>query len=331
MPLLLLGAAGWLGLLLLLTATAGGEAGGARSAQIAPNYRSILGDPGMRWKPAAQQIAGVSSAAGRPPLWPLPQRSSNGSTALRVQHDGSAGTFFSLASGQPVATLVAAFYRYSQLTFPHHVNPAAVASGSFSGPTLHGLSVTVDDPSETVLQLGTDESYSLDVRGDGTNATLHAATVYGAVRGLETFSQLVLFDFEQHAYTLPSAPWVISDAPRFVHRGVMIDTSRHFQPLTAVRRLIESMAYVKLNVLHWHMSDTQSFPFEVKSRPKLWKAAHSPQERYLQDDIAEVIEFARLRAVRVMVEFDLPGHAGSWCRGYPEVCPSPTCTPGRNR
>ena len=79
-------------------------------------------------------------------------------------------------------------------------------------------------------------------------------------------------------------------------------------------------------MLHWHISDTQSFPFEVQSRPKLWQAAHSTQERYLQEDIADVIEFARLRAVRVMVEFDLPGHAGSWCDGYPEVCPSPTCT-----
>ena len=160
------------------------------------------------------------------PLWPLPRRSSNGTTTLRVQQRPSAAeSFFSMASGQPGTTLAAAFQRYSQLTFPHHIPAAGGISGpTLSGPTLHGLSVTVDDPSEVMLQLGTDESYSLAVAGNGNNASLHAATVYGAVRGLETFSQLVAFDFDQHAYTLPNAPWAISDAPRFAHRGVMIDS-----------------------------------------------------------------------------------------------------------
>ena len=72
-------------------------------------------------------------------------------------------------------------------------------------------------------------------------------------------------------------------------------------------------------------SDTQSFPFEVKSSPRLWDGAYSSQEKFSQLDVASVVEFARLRGVRVMVEFDMPGHAGSWCAGYPEICPSPTC------
>merc|ERR1711998_186229 len=74
------------------------------------------------------------------------------------------------------------------------------------------------------------------------------------------------------------------------------------------------------------MSDTQSFPMESKSHPKLWQGSHSPQERYLQSDIADIVEYARQRGVRVMVEFDMPGHAASWCQGYPEVCPAPSCT-----
>jgi len=149
--------------------------------------------------------------------------------------------------------------------------------------------------------------------------------VYGALRGLETFSQLVTFDFDSGGYVLANAPWAITDAPRFPHRGLMIDTARHFQPLASIRKIIDSLPYAKLNVLHWHMSDTQSYPFQVKAYPKLWDASWSDQERYMQSDVAGMVEYARMRGVRVMVEFDMPGHAGSWCKGYPEVCPSPTC------
>ena len=276
--------------------------------------------------PLALLLATSVGLQARAAVWPLPQHAVNGSTTLSVV-PGSADAFFVL-DGAPCGTLSAAFQRYHDLIFSHHIQQQAAAHADFGG-TLRSLSVRVDSTSEAVLQLGTDESYELNISSSSTApaaATLHAATVYGALRGLETFSQMVVLDFDRHSYTLPQAPWAIADNCRFTHRGVMLDTSRHFEPLAAVRRVIESMAYVKLNVLHWHMSDTQSFPFEVISRPKLWQAAHSPQERYLQSDIAEIIEFARLRAVRVMIEFDLPGHAGSWCRGYPQVCPSAACT-----
>lgn len=74
------------------------------------------------------------------------------------------------------------------------------------------------------------------------------------------------------------------------------------------------------------VSDSQSFPFESKTHPKLWDASWSVQERFSQLDVQDVVEFARMRGIRVMVEWDTPGHAASWCKGYPEVCPSPTCT-----
>jgi hexosaminidase len=74
------------------------------------------------------------------------------------------------------------------------------------------------------------------------------------------------------------------------------------------------------------MVDSQSFPFESKTHPKLWEGAFSAQERYTQADIAAVVEYARERAVRVIVEFDMPGHAASWCVGYPDICPSTSCT-----
>ena len=94
----------------------------------------------------------------------------------------------------------------------------------------------------------TDESYNLSVTAVGI-ATLHAKTVFGALRGLETFSQLVLFDFDTGSYTLRFAPWAIIDAPRFPHRGLMIDSARHFLPVGTIKKVINSLPYAKINVV----------------------------------------------------------------------------------
>jgi hypothetical protein len=100
--------------------------------------------------------------------------------------------------------------------------------------------------------------------GDGVTANATAKTVFGALRALETFSQLVRFDFETDGYVVDGAPYHIMDAPRFAHRGLMVDTARHYQPLASLRAIIDSLTNAKLNVLHWHMVDDQSFPFQVK-------------------------------------------------------------------
>ena len=214
--------------------------------------------------------------------------------------------FFSVTGSSPL--LSKAFERYDKYTFPH----AANSGSSGAGPKITGLDLVVADKDESHQQLDTDESYTLKVPATGGKAKATAKTVYGALRALETFSQLVRFDFDSNAYALPGAPWDITDSPRFQHRGLMIDTARHYQPLAHIRALIDTLPYAKLNVLHWHMVDTQSFPFEVKSHPKLWNAAHMPSQRYTQADVAAVVEHARLRGVRIIVEFDMPGHAGSW-------------------
>eukprot|EP00756_Hemistasia_phaeocysticola_P016550 Hpha_TRINITY_DN15482_c6_g2::TRINITY_DN15482_c6_g2_i5::g.172750::m.172750/K12373/HEXA_B; hexosaminidase len=247
-----------------------------------------------------------------PKLWPLPQKVTASGAAVKVTPSAN----FFTASGSPSKGLVEqAFGRYQSLVFPHNV---AAGSGGVTG-----LAVSVADWDESHPQLETDESYTLTVNSTGP-ASLTAKTVYGALRGLETFSQLVGFDFDSQTYT--ATPVAIEDAPRFPHRGLMIDTARHFETLDAIRGMIDSLPYAKLNVLHWHMSDTQSFPFQSKTYPKLWEGSYSAEERYLQSDIADVVEYARLRGVRVMVEFDMPGHAASFCKGYPEVCPSASCT-----
>jgi hexosaminidase len=230
-------------------------------------------------------------------------------------------TAFAIKVSSSCATLDAAIARYTELaTKGHAVDAVPSASGE-----LTALQLDVKDLDESHPQLGHDESYTLSVPAEGGAATLAASTVWGALHGLETFSQLVLFDFASERFTIPGAPWAIDDKPRFPHRGLMIDTARHFETLSAIRGIVDSLPYAKLNVLHWHMSDMQSFPFQSLTHPKLWDGAYSAQERYTQTDIAAVVEYARLRGVRVMVEFDMPGHAASWCKGYPEVCPSASC------
>jgi hexosaminidase len=192
--------------------------------------------------------------------------------------------------------------------------------------------VQVEDESEAHPQLNTDESYTLtiDVGQGDIMGHIMANTVYGALRGLETFSQLVVFDFESATYQLDAPEWgaplMIRDVPRFPHRGLMVDTARHFLPIRTLLHTIDAMSYAKLNVLHLHLSDTESFPLQFRSRPKLWDGSYSSRERYLKQDMRWLVEHARSRGIRVVPEFDVPGHAASWCVGYPEVCPSdPTC------
>jgi hexosaminidase len=217
----------------------------------------------------------------------------------------------------PPTILEAAFTRYNRIVFPHVSTPSP-------GLGITELSFDVESSDESHPQLETDEAYNLTVPKNGV-AKITAKTVYGALRGLETFSQLVTFSFEEGIYVIETAPWNIIDKPRFPHRGLMIDTARHFQNLASIRGIVDSLPFAKLNVLHWHMVDTQSFPFQSKSSPKLWDGAYSKFERYTQQDVASIVEYARMRGVRVIVEFDMPGHAASWCKGYPEICPSSTC------
>lgn len=254
-----------------------------------------------------------SSDKPQPKIWPLPSSFSFGSSPRSV---GPSTKFFKCIRTPPI--LETAFQRYLALTFPHGT------SSDKQENSINELQVSVDSTDESVPQLETDESYTLQVPQSGP-ASLHAKTPYGALRGLETFSQLVTFDFDTASYVINEGPWKIEDSPRFAHRGLMIDTSRHFLPVSAIKATIDALPYAKLNVLHWHMSDSPSFPLQSKSRVKLWQGSWSPSERYLQTEVADIIEYARLRGVRVMLEIDMPGHAASWCKGYPEVCPSDSC------
>ncbi|XP_062506570.1 uncharacterized protein LOC134183119 [Corticium candelabrum] len=257
-------------------------------------------------------ISAANFAAGaQAPIIPQPMQFDMGQTTLTLASN------FVFNSSSKSSTLVNAFERYKSLIFSHTSSPTGTMLGS--------LSVTVDSADEN-LGLDTDESYMLKIETSPASAELHAANVYGALHGLETFSQLVMYNFTADAYQISNAPWNINDKPRFPYRGLMIDTSRHFEPIRAVKQVLDAMAYAKLNVLHWHVVDSQSFPLQSVKYPKLWDGAYTGQERFTIDDAKDVVEYARQRGIWVLVEFDMPGHAASWCVGYPEICPAPDCT-----
>lgn len=167
-----------------------------------------------------------------------------------------------------------------------------------------------------VQELGEDESYSLEINSAG--AKLDAATPLGVMRGLQTFLQLVQTTAD--GFATPAI--AIQDNPRFPWRGLMIDVGRHFIPLDVLKRNLDGMAAVKLNVFHWHLSDNQGFRVESKKFPKLQEMG-SDDLYYTQDEVRELIAYARERGIRVVPEFDMPGHSTAWFVGYPELASGP--------
>lgn len=178
------------------------------------------------------------------------------------------------------------------------------------------LVIDVQGAGEKVQSIDEDESYSLNVTASG--AKLQANTVVGAMRGMETLLQLVQVD--HGGYILPAVD--IQDTPRFRWRGLMIDCGRHFEPIPVIERTLDGMAAVKLNVFHWHLSEDQGFRMESKIYPKL-TGLGSDGLYYTQDQAKEVVEYARARGIRVVPEFDMPGHTTSWFVGYPDLASGP--------
>lgn len=163
------------------------------------------------------------------------------------------------------------------------------------------------------LTLQADESYELQI--SETEVTLHAHGPTGVLRGLATLLQLVTQQDQGFNFTAVS----ICDRPRFAWRGLMIDVSRHFMPLPVVERQLNAMEELKMNVLHLHLSDSESFSIESKYFPLLQRKGAANGQYYTQAQIRELIEVAHDRGIRVVPEFDVPGHSRSWFAGYPRL------------
>ena len=168
------------------------------------------------------------------------------------------------------------------------------------------------------LSHGVDESYTIDVTAASSTISITSNTIWGALNAITTLQQLIISD--DHGGLQIEQPVSIKDAPLYPYRGVMIDTGRNFLTLKKIKEQIDGLALSKLNILHWHLDDDQSWPVEMKSLPMMTKDAYSPREIYSQNDLKDVISYAAARGVRVIPEVDMPGHSSAgWKQVDPDI------------
>ena len=239
-------------------------------------------------------------------LMPMPASVQQGSGQLPITQ-----SFSVEVTGTRDPSLDAAVQRFTKQLSAQTGIPFRPKTGSAATLTVHA-----DHGLEPVQKLGEDESYQLTVTDSG--AQLTAPTALGALHGLETFLQLVTIT--PNGFAAPAV--TIKDQPRFQWRGTLIDVSRHFIPIDVLKRNLDGMAAVKMNVLHWHLSDDQGFRAESKVFPKL-TGMGSDGMFYTQGEIRDLIAYAHDRGIRVLPEFDMPGHSRSWVIGYPELASGP--------
>ncbi|KAI9201796.1 glycoside hydrolase superfamily [Polychytrium aggregatum] len=243
-------------------------------------------------------VASAQSAAGAAPLshylWPLPKSVVDAGQAVSVS---GFWLDFSSSNAQLENVVMSAYNRFDKSA------KIKKAYGG-DGPTVP-VKVAIQKKVQAVpAELpGIDESYTLAVTPK--KVTITAATQAGAVYALQTLSQLITKDGKLRTGT-------ITDAPRFSYRGLMLDTARNFFPVEDIKRIIDGLAYSKLNVLHWHIYDSQSFPIKWDKYPQLLNAAYKDASGkpkvYTKQDVQSIIKYAFERNVRVIPEFETPGH-----------------------
>ncbi|EER23897.1 N-acetyl-beta-glucosaminidase, putative [Coccidioides posadasii C735 delta SOWgp] len=163
-----------------------------------------------------------------------------------------------------------------------------------------------------------DESYEIRITKKG-KATILTASPIGTLRALQTLPQLFYAHSFGGVYT-PYAPISISDKPKWSHRGLNLDISRNPIGPNDVKRTIDAMASVKLNRLHIHATDSQSWPLDIPSLPSLAaKAAYHPRLVWSSSDLRNVQKYGLARGVSTFIEIDMPGHTGSIGHAFPDL------------
>src|SRR6202045_3891984 len=240
-------------------------------------------------------------------LMPMPSSVQRGTGQLLIDQSFSAAVtgFQEATLERGVQRFVAELSQQTGMLFKH--KPAAAS------PT---LSIHADHGREPVQKLGEDESYELAVTDSG--AKLTAPTPLGILHGLQTFLQLV--ETTPAGLAVPAV--TIKDQPRFPWRGLLIDVGRHFIPLDVLKRNVDGMAAVKMNVMHWHLYDNEGFRVESNRFPKLHEMG-SDGMYFTQGELRDFVAYAQDRGIPVLPEFDTPGHSRSWFVGYPELASGP--------
>ncbi|XP_070497021.1 beta-hexosaminidase subunit beta-like [Chironomus tepperi] len=253
-------------------------------------------------------------------IWPHPKNIVS-TTYFRTLRPS---TFEFETIGYKCDILQAAIDRYKQIIIVHLRRLRYKADSSYNNKwrnisefngNIDGLQVDLKKSCEKYPHLDMDESYDLNISEN--QAMLSAESIWGILRGLESFSQLLYLSPDGR--TLLVNQTTIFDEPRFKHRGLLVDTSRHFISMSTLERILDGMAYNKLNVFHWHIVDDHSFPYQSIKYPEMTRGAYHSSMIYSQKDVADIIEYARLRGIRVMSEFDTPGHTASWGASHPEL------------
>ena len=242
-------------------------------------------------------------------LMPWPQEISSNASDFNITKDFSIYIHGDVDEYARISKAAVRFTRYMT-----DKSGVFVTEGFPNAPGVTAASASVQIHFEEIPEvvMGIDESYTLIVKDDGIE--IKAKTDVGAMHGLSTLLQLI--KVKEGAYVFSGAE--VKDHPRFVWRGLMMDVGRHFMPIDVVKRNIDAMALVKLNVFHWHLSDDQGFRVETKTLPELYKKA-SDGQYYTQEQIKDVVQYAADRGIRVVPEFDVPGHGTAFLTAYPEL------------
>jgi len=259
---------------------------------------------------AVAAIARAADHPSSPALMPLPSQLQLGTAQgeIVVQETLS----FSLSS-KDEPRVEAAVARLGQAWTRHLGRSVRVA---LTNAMRAQLLITIAHPTDALPALGDNESYQLKVSQG--QAVLTAETAVGALRGLATLQQALMLQGDRAV--VPAM--AIEDSPRFPWRGLMIDVSRHWQPMAVIKRNLDGMALVKLNVLHLHLTDDQGFRVESRTHPEL-TAKGSDGNYFTQEQLSEIVAYAAERGIRVVPEFDVPGHATSWVVSHPELASQP--------
>lgn len=281
-------------------------------------------------------LLGVRAPRGS--VWPAPRWSF--STGL--QRVLTADSFRITSSGQGSAecdVLTKGTARYAKLIFFNAMASDDGVNLAGRGKTqLTRLHVTVSllGPDNCRYpRFGDDESYNLSIPVEG-DALLNSTTVWGALHGLETFSQLVYQDTDSKLFVVNETQ--VRDWPRFQYRGLLVDCVTRFLPVKTLKRNLDAMAYNKFNVFHWFLGDATAWRLQLAAYPNLTRFARLPRHMYRQRDVQEVIEHARMRGIRVIPEIDIyrppqlfldafPGLV-TMCRQSGSEQPEPGCPTG---